>query len=84
MITISFLQSQIYFKVAPTQVDKIRLGIDLKVDGIDARGIGVDGHHARTQHTDISRRDGEQVQHHSRIAGELERLRLSAGCLSSA
>ena len=54
-----FLEGQFHLEEAAGQIDKVRLGIDLKFHGVDARREGADGDVASAPDAQI----GEQIQH---------------------
>ena len=58
-----FLEGQFNLGEAAGQIDKVRLGIDLKFHGVDARREGADGNVAGAHDAQIGGRDGEQIQH---------------------
>ena len=58
-----FLEGQLHLEEAAGQIDKVRLGIDLKFHGVDARREGADGDVAGAHDAQIGGRDGEQIQH---------------------
>ena len=59
---VRFLQFQFEFEFALTQIDVFRLGIDLKVHGIDAGREGVDGHLATIHDAEVGGGHLEQIQ----------------------
>ena len=58
-----FLEGQFHLEEAAGQIDKVRLGIDLKFHGVDARREGAYGDVADAHDPQIGGRDGEQIQH---------------------
>ena len=71
--TRGFLQSQFDFEITARQIHVIFLRIDLKIDRVDPRGEGMNGHHAITIQAEIGRGHLEQFQGgilHPRRAGQ--------------
>ena len=58
-----FLEGQFHLEEAAGQIDKVRLGVELKFHGIDARREGADGDVAGAHDAPIGGWDGEQIQH---------------------
>ena len=48
-----FLETQFDLKITARQIHVIFLRIDLKIDRVDPRGEGMNGHHAITRHAEI-------------------------------
>ena len=50
-----FLETQFDLEITARQIHVIFLRIDLKIDRVDPRGEGMNGHHAITRHAEIGR-----------------------------
>ena len=59
---IRFLETQFDLEITARQIHVIFLRIDLKIDRVDPRGEGMNGHHAITRHAEIGRGYLEQSQ----------------------
>ena len=57
-----FLETQFDLEITARQIHVIFLRIDLKIDRVDPRGEGMNGHHAITRHAEIGRGHLEQSQ----------------------
>ena len=60
--SVCFLQCQFQLEFALTQIDKVRLRIDLKVHGGDARGERMNGYFSPLEDAQICRWDLEEIQ----------------------